>query len=67
MLNAEMIYKTVKNTPDKEREYHKKRYDEVNSVEKGELTIFLCQLWEKYNNLCDKIEYEEGWDPREDV
>lgn len=22
------------------------------------------ELNEKYNNLCDKIEYEEGWDPR---
>ena len=24
------------------------------------------ELKEKYNNLCDRILYEEGWDPREE-
>lgn len=24
------------------------------------------ELKEKYNNLCDTLEYEEGWDPREE-
>lgn len=24
------------------------------------------ELQEKYNNLCDRISYEEGWDPREE-
>ena len=24
------------------------------------------ELQEKYNNLCDRILYEEGWDPREE-
>lgn len=28
------------------------------------LNVVLYQLNEKYNNLCDKLEYEEGWDPR---
>ena len=28
------------------------------------LNEVLYEMNEKYNNLCDKIEYEEGWDPR---
>ena len=31
------------------------------------LNAVLNDLIEKYDNLCDKIEYEEGWDPREDA
>lgn len=60
MLDVETIIKTIKNTPKEEIEYYRKRYADANSVEKNDLSIFLCQLWEKYNNLCDKLEYEEG-------
>ena len=28
--------------------------------------VYAVQLKEKYNNLCDRILYEEGWDPREE-
>ena len=28
------------------------------------LNEVLHELDEKYNSLCDRLEYEEGWDPR---
>ena len=40
-------------------------YEEA--LELYEMKISECkELEEKYNNLCDRISYEEGWDPREE-
>ena len=30
----------------------------------AQLNEYNIELQEKYNNLCDKLEYEERWDPR---
>lgn len=39
--------------------------DEIYALYK-EVVTERDELKEKYNNLCDKISYEEGWDPREE-
>ena len=40
-------------------------YEEA--LELYEMKVSECnELKEKYNNLCDRISYEEGWDPREE-
>lgn len=42
-----------------------KKLDEIHALYK-EVVTERDKLKEKYNNLCDKLDYEEGWDPREE-
>ena len=72
-LTSEVIYNTNRNLTLNQVRNFNRDIREFEDVEKGELQLFLAHFWkkyeeleEKYENLCDKIEYEEGWDPREE-
>ena len=72
-LTSRIIYNTNGSLTLNQVKDFNKDIREFEDVEKGELQLFLSNLWkkykkleEKYENLCDKIEYEEGWDPREE-
>ena len=72
-LTSRIIYNTNGSLTLNQVKDFNKDIREFEDVEKGELQLFLSYLWrkhkeleEKYENLCDKIEYEEGWDPREE-
>lgn len=48
-----------------EREVILKKMSFDTEIEKTQ--IMIKEDWkEKYNALCDRIEYEEGWDPRKE-
>jgi hypothetical protein len=41
-------------------------YEKIKDIDKRSLVYYLAELYENYNDLCDRIEYEEGWDPRKE-
>lgn len=84
-LDSQYIHKAFELLDEEKIEKYKYLIRDIESVDKGDLQLFVLQLWdvfqqrqkdyaylneafqelnEKYNNLCDKIEYEEGWVPR---
>ena len=72
-LTARTIYETNRHMVVSQMIEYDEDIREFEDVEKEELQYFLAHFWkkykeleEKYENLCDKIEYEEGWDPREE-
>ena len=75
-LTSKIIYETNKDMNKSQIEKLKEDIQFFEGVEKGELQFFLVYLWnnyieavefkDKYNCLCDRLEYEEGWDPRKE-
>ena len=77
-LDSQYIHKALELLDEDEIKRYKYSIKDIEAVDKGDLQFFVLQLWdafqqrkkelceldEKYNNLCDKLEYEEGWDPR---
>lgn len=77
-LDSQYIHKALELLDEEEIKRYKYLIRNIEAVDKGDLQFFVIQLWkafqqrqkdlceldEKYNNLCDKLEYEEGWDPR---
>lgn len=75
-LTSKIIYETNRDMNKFQIEKLKEDIQLFEDVEKGELQFFLAYLWnnyieavefeDKYNCLCDRLEYEEDWDPRKE-
>lgn len=77
-IDSQYIHKALELLDEDETKRYKYLIRNIEAVDKSDLQFFVLQLWdafqqrkeklceldEKYNSLCDRLEYEEGWDPR---
>lgn len=66
MLTYDTIINSVKSMGIYDTDRYNEVYEKIKDIDKRSLVYYLAELYENYNNLCDRIEYEEGWDPRKE-